>query len=63
MSKKAKQLDFIRKKLLSKGSISRNYCIENRILRLASRIFELRDSGMKITGKEINGDFIYTLKK
>ena len=64
---KITQLEFVRLQLLENGFITRNFCLRNYISRLGSRICELKQEGMCITGENFkteNGtDYIYRLKK
>ena len=65
MSNKTSQLEYIRKLLLNYGEVSRNHCLEQRITRLGSRIYDLRQEGFLIEPKRVkkNGgvDYVYYL--
>jgi hypothetical protein len=65
MTKKQTQLNYVRNWLSVKGTISRNYCIDNRIsIRLGALIEILRNKeNWKISGKKLGNDFIYTLEE
>ena len=61
------QNQWVRSRLLKRGSVTRNEAIRNGITRLSARIWDLRDQGMNIEGVRMplkNGsyDWIYKLK-
>jgi hypothetical protein len=67
---KPKQLEIVRGKLESEGSISRNWCLRNYISRLGALVAKLKEKGWQITGAYVpyikeNGetgkDYVYTL--
>jgi hypothetical protein len=64
---KTTQLQFVREHLLRHGYITRNFCLQNYISRLGSRICDLKSEGLCITGENFkteNGtDYIYRLIK
>lgn len=58
------QKQWVKGKLFSDGSVTRNQAIRNGITRLGARIYDLKNEGMTIEGKRLplrdNGyDFIY----
>ena len=63
--KKSTQLSIIKGHLMEEGFVSRNWCLNRRITRLASRVRDLRDSGWNIQGEvvktEHGKDYVYRL--
>jgi len=61
------QLQTIRDMLISTGSVSRNWCLRNYILRLGARINDLKKEGLDIDGRfvetEHGRDYVYYLRK
>lgn len=71
MVNKQGQINLIKSILREKGQISRNWALNNRIGRLASRMTDLKNDGWEFETKKIGqdlkngiqGDFIYKLSK
>jgi hypothetical protein len=51
MITKQSQIDKIKEQLFTNGYVSRNWALSNFIGRLASRMTDLKDSGLKFKGK------------
>ena len=51
------QIELVKEQLLKHGYITRNYCLNNYITRLASRVNELNAEGYNIKGKSIKTVF------
>ena len=43
------------------GSVSRNWCLQNYITRLAAIINDLKEDGYKIDGSKVGNDYKYFL--
>lgn len=50
------------KRLLATGKISRNECLKNYISRLGAIICDLTKEGWEFETKNVNGDYVYTIK-
>jgi hypothetical protein len=59
------QLERVRSKLQTDGTISRNYCLdlpyEKKITRLGAIINQLKNMGYAIKGRKEGNDYVYTL--
>lgn len=60
------QLEIVKDQLLNTGKVSRNWCLQQRLTRLASRISDLKRLGLEIEGASVHTeygtDYVYTLK-
>ena len=58
------QLQRIKKRLLERGMITRNECLNTfpRITRLGARIVDLKEEGWEFETEEKNNDYIYKVK-
>ena len=61
------QMEIIRDKLSEDGFISRNFCLQNFISRLGSRIYDLKQEGWEFKTKTVDTDrghdYIYQVTK
>ncbi len=58
---KESQNKIIRKVLETRKFVSRNWALKHYITRLAARIRDLKDAGMKIVGSRDGNDYLYVL--
>jgi len=56
---KITQLEFVRDQILKTGRISRNFCLQNFITHLGSRIWDLRKEGFMFEVERDGHDYIY----
>ena len=56
------QLNIVKQQLLDTGKVSRNWCLQQRITRLAAIIAVLKNE-MEIYGKSVGGDYVYYIQK
>lgn len=56
------QIEWIKDELITKGEISRNYCLSKYCSRLGARINDLKKEGWEFETKTRNGDFFYVAK-
>jgi hypothetical protein len=56
---KVSQCRWAKEQIEEFGYVSRNDAINHRITRLASRIRDLKETGMQIEGKREGGDYVY----
>jgi len=56
------QRSFVARHLKEHGSIGRNFCLDNRISRLAAIMAQLRNEGWDIKGKKEGNDYVYRMK-
>jgi hypothetical protein len=59
---KETQLKIVKDQLLKCGEVSRNWCLSQRLTRLASRILDLKKEGWTFKDpQKRNGDYFYIL--
>jgi hypothetical protein len=56
---KKTQEEIVLKQLLTKGYVSRNWCLKRYIRRLGAIICRLKNSGWKFKAQYVKGDYIY----
>lgn len=59
------QNDRVKDMLVKNGFVTRNHCLRSfpAITRLSARIDDLKDEGYEFKGKNVHGDFVYTVTK
>ncbi len=56
------QKTIVLKQLRSEGRVTRNWCLDKRITRLAAIMLDLKHEGVNFDTEETAHDYIYTLK-
>lgn len=56
------QKDKVLKQMRTYGYVTRNWALQNFISRLSAIMLDLKKQGINFEPKELNGDYIYTLK-